>query len=550
LQIDFAKWFFASYIAGQMKWIALLASFFVLTGSALAAGSDEQYLDIYNHILQADGLLQAGQSAAAAVRYAEAKGELLRLQADHPDWNPQIVKFRLDYLDGKLQALSKYIPSTNALSTNASPEVPSGPAPIAPTISPAIEQEMGALRERIRSLTDANMDLSRRLKEALSVQPAGVSSQDMAKAQEKIVQLQKEKDLLTVTLEQAKASHTGAVQTSPASSDQAEVIRLKEALADSEKKLAEASGEIDSLRAARTAPAETPSDAKAIADERDKLKLEVAQLSKDLADSEAHQQAAPAPAQTQAPASNSALEELRAKIAVLEAQPVPLTPEETAILKENSTHPPAKLPTPTAETPTPRHIVHSSKDLPPGAGALMADAARASMERDYAKAEQKYLAVLSEDENNVYVLTYLANAQYAAGHLADCEKTVQRAMALDPDDPATLFLLGILRYRQEKLDEAFTALSRSAEFNPTNAGTQNFLGCVLADKGLRPAAETALRKALQVDPDYADAHYNLALVYASETPPSPELARWHYKRALELGHPKNANLEKLLPQNP
>jgi Flp pilus assembly protein TadD len=106
--------------------------------------------------------------------------------------------------------------------------------------------------------------------------------------------------------------------------------------------------------------------------------------------------------------------------------------------------------------------------------------------------------------------------------------------------------MGILRYRQEKLDEGLDALSRSAQLNTTNPSTQFYLGCVLADKGMRPAAETAFRKALQLEPDYSDAHFNLALVYASEKPPSTGLARWHYKKALNLGHPRNPKLEEIL----
>ena len=519
-----------------MRWIALIVSFVVLTGSALAAGADDQYLDIYNQILQGDSLLQNGQEAGAAARYAQAQAGLLSLQAEHPSWNPPIVKFRLDYLAAKLQTLGKFLAATNAPPAEAA----SITAPASAPSAVAFEQQLAALQEQIRSLNDANADLGRRLKEALSVQPAAVSSSEMSKAEEKIVALQKEKDLLTVTLEQEKAFRPANPPPSSPRTEKADVARLKKALANSENELAQAHSEIDALRSERAKAAPAPEGADAIAQERDRLKLKVAQLSNDLADSEAHQQAAPVAASTQE------VEQLRAKLAVLEASRVPYTAEELAVLKESSSHPTAQLP----EAPAPRrHVVHSSKDLPTGAGALMADAARASMERDYAKAEQKYLAVLEQDENNVYVLTYLANAQYAAGHLAECEKTVQRALALDPDDPATLFLLGILRYREEKLDQAFDALSRSAQYNPTNAGTQNFLGCVLADKGLRPAAETAFRKALQVDPDYADAHYNLALVYAHETPPSPELARWHYKKAVELGHPKSPALEKLLPEN-
>jgi Tfp pilus assembly protein PilF len=51
---------------------------------------------------------------------------------------------------------------------------------------------------------------------------------------------------------------------------------------------------------------------------------------------------------------------------------------------------------------------------------------------------------------------------------------------------------------------------------------------------------------VEFDPAYADAHLRLALVYAAETPPSLALARWHYQKALDLGHAKDATLEKML----
>ena len=177
---------------------------------------------------------------------------------------------------------------------------------------------------------------------------------------------------------------------------------------------------------------------------------------------------------------------------------------------------------------------------------MMADGIRASLERDYPRAEEKFKEILRQDENNVYVLVHLADAQFAEGNLSECEKNVTHALELDKDDSASLYLMGILRYRQEKLDEGLDALSRSAQLNATNPSTQFYLGCVLADKGMRPAAETAFRKALQLEPDYSDAHFNLALVYATEKPPSLGLARWHYKRARSLGHAQNPKLEEIL----
>ena len=88
-------------------------------------------------------------------------------------------------------------------------------------------------------------------------------------------------------------------------------------------------------------------------------------------------------------------------------------------------------------------------------------------------------------------------------------------------------------------------MSRAAKAIPQSAEIQNYLGVTLSQKGLRGPAETALRKAIQIDPKYSDAQNNLAVIYASQTPPLLELARWHYQKALDAGHPKNPELEKL-----
>jgi cytochrome c-type biogenesis protein CcmH/NrfG len=75
------------------------------------------------------------------------------------------------------------------------------------------------------------------------------------------------------------------------------------------------------------------------------------------------------------------------------------------------------------------------------------------------------------------------------------------------------------------------------------------LGVSLGHKGLRLQAETALRKALVLDPNFGAAHYNLAVVYMGEQPPRAALARWHYMKALAAGQPHNPDLEKLLADN-
>ena len=79
-----------------------------------------------------------------------------------------------------------------------------------------------------------------------------------------------------------------------------------------------------------------------------------------------------------------------------------------------------------------------------------------------------------------------------------------------------------------------------------NDGACAVLIMALSRKGLTKQAESALRKAIQLDPNFPEAHQNLAIVYATQKPPFIELSRWHYKKSLDMGQPKNAELEKIL----
>jgi tetratricopeptide (TPR) repeat protein len=543
-----------------MRWTCVLAFLLLLTGVSRAAGPDDQYLDIYNQILQADNMRQNGHTRDAAAKYLDAQKGLILLKQAHPAWNTEVVSFRLDYLSDQLQSMAK--------AAQAAPAVPAtAPAPAAAPVNPAAQ--IAGLQEQISSLMADKGALENKLKEALSVQPAAVSPVELAKAQEKITALEKEKDLLTVALEQAKAAKPVPTPApEPDKLAQAEIEQLKNSLADAKKQIATDTIQMEALKQAQ-ASAQSTAD---IAAERDKLKEELAARTKQLADAEARPDqtvvelrakladverqrdelqaklaAVPPPVAPQAPPATATehaqVDQLRARLAVLEAQAVPYTPEELAVLKKEPLPVSIQAPTPPVEH---KHAVHSKKDLPPGTAAMMDEVTRAAGQRDYPTAEKILLDILHQDENNVFVLEYLANTQLVMGQLAECERTVTRTLALDPEDPPCLQFLGILRYNQKKLDEALNALSRSVKYNPaTNPATQYYLGRVLEEKGLRSAAEAAFRKTLEVDPNYADAHFNLAFVYATEKPPSLALARWHYQRALDLGHEKSLDLEKM-----
>jgi Flp pilus assembly protein TadD len=675
-----------------MKWFSVVAALLLALSGARAQGPDDQYIQIYNLIQEADKLVNDLQPSDALTKYLEAETALRRFQKGYPQWNPKVIEFRLGNVAAKITALSGRAPAPNAPAPAA--ETPTALAPVALAPAPAApsstvtsaapppstipaevtkpapsdwETQIAALRDLGRQLQADKAVLEAKLKEALSIQPAAADPRELVRAEEKIRNLQKENDLLKVSLDQAKAKRM------PAAPDTKALDETRQALAEADRKLAEQTRTASALALEKAAlqakldhPAASPPNAaeleaskKALQeanlklDEQSKLASGLAQekealqarlktlsadaeasaalraenqlLKKQLADLKAappsedkaeqarrelaqaqtqiatlqsdkemlrleksalenriKQMSTPPPAtaaaavpskgadaarikklqkerddlQKQLAAANKELSSrkgkattarvaeiekqlatLRARLEVYEARQVPYTAEELALFKQPET----KLAQ--AERKGGKKSV---KELPPGSVALVVEAQRLYANRQIDKAEEKYLQVLQQDSKNVPTLANLAAIQLDQGHLETAEINIKQALSLAPDDPYSLFVLGRLRFLQKKYDEAVDALSRAAKLDPQDAQTQNFLGLALSEKGLRGPAETAFRKAIQLDSGYASAHANLAVAYITQQQPLVELARWHYQKAVAAGLPRNPELEKML----
>ncbi len=228
---------------------------------------------------------------------------------------------------------------------------------------------------------------------------------------------------------------------------------------------------------------------------------------------------------------------LRARLNVFEARAVPYSVEELALFKQSAPQP---IPVDSAAG---KKLI---QQLPAGTTALAAAAQRHFVAREFDQAEAKYQAILRQDDKNSATLANLARVQIESQHFDEAEKNIRLALAVAPEDGYSLFILGYLKLQQEQYDEALDPLSRAVKANSNSAEIQNCLGVALSHQGLRGPAETAFRKAIQIDPAYGDAHNNLAVIYGGQTPPLVELARWHYQKALAAGQPKNPDLEKVL----
>ena len=168
---------------------------------------------------------------------------------------------------------------------------------------------------------------------------------------------------------------------------------------------------------------------------------------------------------------------------------------------------------------------------PPPGGPPPADVVR---EQDKLMLVFSYLSLLA-----LVPLLTVNDSDYVRWH-------AKNGLVLTLGGAVTLTVLGRVQFAEAKYDEALDTLSRAAKLDPQNPDIENYLGVTLAQKGLRAQAETALRRAVQLDPNYGAAHNNLAVIYLTQQPPMVELARWHYEKALAAGQPHNPALEKML----
>ena len=160
--------------------------------------------------------------------------------------------------------------------------------------------------------------------------------------------------------------------------------------------------------------------------------------------------------------------------------------------------------------------------------------------------EKLYDQILTKSPNNLYALSNLGAVYYRTGRLKAAELTLKKAVTLAPKDEFARRTLGIVYYRQSKFDDAVTELTKALAINPKSFIAHNYLGITASEKGWTEAAEKEMLEALAANPDYVDAHYNLAVIYATNKPPSKELAKRHYAKAVELGAEANPSLEQLL----
>ena len=192
------------------------------------------------------------------------------------------------------------------------------------------------------------------------------------------------------------------------------------------------------------------------------------------------------------------------------------------------------------------HAAPPPKEFVPQAlSDAVAEGNAAYEKKDYAIARKAYERVLKLDASNLMGLVNLGMVESALGNKANAEETLKKAISIRLETAPAWLALGMMYMDEDRSDAALAALSQAALYDPKSARTRNFLGVVIGRRGWIDGAQSELRRAVELDPSYTDAHYNLAVFYLQEKPPAIELARRHYFKARELGLEKDEAMEKV-----
>ncbi len=603
-----------------------LLGLFLFSISNLHASPQDQYLQIYLTIQEAERMEASGQMAEAKTRYQTSLDKLEKLQKQNPDWEPVIVHYRINYCKDKLTRLkdvdngsagqgtqnsSTPSPSTGDIGT-VTPATPSPTPSAAPTPESSGNAELDNIPPLAISPSKPTEKLSDQAESTNAISmPTGDMSSDLgddpAKLKAKIMELQSQLDdtkkQLAAALEDANqlrvhqkdledqlaAAKTGAsdekmndlleenkklkdelaqaqdqLKQTGATDLQTTVADMKEQLKKTQDQLALATQQTESLQQANDDFKKRLEDAQAQLMTAQQAASKVEPLSNEnkvlrgIIDRELKEQARRDAARRLAMEELGNLKvdstQLKTQIDILSSPLVVLTDDELKLLKTPATGLTVDTSgniSATIDKDKEGGVVaegdYATKPRIPADFKDVADEAIALFnQQKFDEAAAKYQTILNAHPDCLYALSNLGVVRFQQGKYPEAEKALREAVKLSPQDAFSQSVLGIVLYQQGKYDEAVQVLTRAVSLDPNDPKAHNYLGISASQKGWQEAAEQECRKAVEIDPNYGDAHFNLAVIYATEKPPALELARKHYRKALDLGVPKDEQLEKLL----
>ncbi|MEI8350675.1 MAG: tetratricopeptide repeat protein [bacterium] len=177
------------------------------------------------------------------------------------------------------------------------------------------------------------------------------------------------------------------------------------------------------------------------------------------------------------------------------------------------------------------------------------------LQRKLSKLESKLNKAGIQESTNTACQAVSALVKAESRRLMQENRTVEsivllkEAADLMPADSGILIMLGMAQCRIGKFADSILTLSPFDVRHPSHADALLTLGTAYMGLGEIGEARVATEKAIKINPNSAESHYNMAQILLSLLPPEAEGAQQHYLRALELGLNPDPDFENTLRMN-
>jgi Flp pilus assembly protein TadD len=154
---------------------------------------------------------------------------------------------------------------------------------------------------------------------------------------------------------------------------------------------------------------------------------------------------------------------------------------------------------------------------------------------EWKQAAEMWEQVIKLQPDSAAALSNLGAVEMKLNNRDKAKIHLEKAVSLRPNLAATWMTLGLLQLESKNPMLAISHLSRAVHEDPSDARLHNSLAIALKQVGWSNGAELELQRAIDLNPEYSEAHFNLALLYLEQKPPALESARRHYFTARDLG---------------
>ena len=163
------------------------------------------------------------------------------------------------------------------------------------------------------------------------------------------------------------------------------------------------------------------------------------------------------------------------------------------------------------------------------------------------EAEEIYRRILAVDPDHPFALCLLGTIAQAVGENEQAVDLIGRAISIKPDYTDAYTNLSVVFMAMDRFEEALAGFEQAIALNPDFAEAHSNKGVALMKLERPDEAVESYRRAIEIRPEHTEAHFNLGNALKEMERPEDAIASYREAIALQPGHAEaHHNLGKVL----